>query len=273
MRVIVTRPAREAQAWVAALQHAGHAALALPLIEIAPAPDLDAVRAVWAQWGADSQRWQALMFVSVNAVEGLFAARPADAPLVPALQAEAWAPGPGTVRALQAAAWPSARIVAPSEDAPQFDSEALWARVGDRLGPHSRVLIVRGASALEGSGAVSHGVGRDWFARQVRAAGGQVDFLAAYQRRPPLWTDAEREAATRLAADAEAVWLFSSSEAVRHLRQLLPEQDRRAARALVTHERIAQAARDAGFGEVVVSRPALADVSQALTAYAQRAPR
>ena len=39
MRVIVTRPQREAQRWVAGLAAAGHEALALPLIEVGPPAD------------------------------------------------------------------------------------------------------------------------------------------------------------------------------------------------------------------------------------------
>ena len=49
MRVIVTRPEREAQDWVQALQQAGYAAQALPLIGIGPAPDLAAVQQAWRQ--------------------------------------------------------------------------------------------------------------------------------------------------------------------------------------------------------------------------------
>ena len=40
MRVLVTRPISEAAPWVAGLAAAGHDAVALPLIEISPAQDL-----------------------------------------------------------------------------------------------------------------------------------------------------------------------------------------------------------------------------------------
>jgi len=43
MRVIVTRPEADAQAWLDAIKNAGHEALYLPLIEIGPAPDAQAV--------------------------------------------------------------------------------------------------------------------------------------------------------------------------------------------------------------------------------------
>ena len=60
MRVVITRPASDAQAWVDALQAAGHSALALPLIEVGPASHAQPVADAWAQW----PQWQAVMFVS-----------------------------------------------------------------------------------------------------------------------------------------------------------------------------------------------------------------
>jgi uroporphyrinogen-III synthase len=64
------------------------------------------------------------------------------------------------------------------------------------------------------------------------------------------------------------VWLFSSSEAVANLRALLPDQSWQQARAVATHPRIAQAARDAGFAVVCESRPALADVVASIESFA-----
>ncbi len=249
MRVIVTRPQREAQDWVQALQQAGHDAQALPLIAIAPAPDAAALQRAWRQLDG----CLGLMFVSANAVDGFFAARPADAPL----PLQAWATGPGTVGALLRAGVPASHITAPPADAAQFDSETLWQQVAARITPGVRVLIVRGADAAEGGS--TQGAGRDWFARQVAAAGGTVDFVASYQRcRPQL--DAAQLQLAQAAAGDDSVWLFSSSEAVLNLQASLPQQDWGAARAVATHARIAQAVRAAGFAVVHESRPALADV-------------
>ncbi|MFN4360266.1 MAG: uroporphyrinogen-III synthase [Hylemonella sp.] len=255
MRVVVTRPQREAQDWVQALQQAGHEAWALPLIAIAPAPDAVALRQAWAQL----DRYLGVMFVSANAVEGFHAARPAG----DATSFEAWATGPGTVRALRQAGVPQARIVAPLDDAPQFDSEALWALVAQRIRPGVRVLVMRGADA---AGRSSEGAGRDWFGRQVREAGGEVEFLASYQRQPPVLDAAQRQRALAAACDG-SVWLFSSSEAVHNLQASLPDVDWRHARAVATHARIAQAARAAGFAEVRDTRPALADVQASIESF------
>jgi len=86
-----------------------------------------------------------------------------------------------------------------------------------------------------------------------------VDFVVAYQRAAPVWGPAERALATQAASDG-SLWLFSSAEAVGHLSSLLPGQSWAQARALATHARIAQAARDLGFATVRESRPTLVDV-------------
>lgn len=78
---------------------------------------------------------------------------------------------------------PPDRIDGPAPDAPQFDSEALWQQVAGQIRPGDRVLIVRGRSG--GAHDTAQGSGRDWLARQIEAAGGQVDFVVAYQRGAP----------------------------------------------------------------------------------------
>ena len=74
-RIIVTRPAPDAQRWVALLREQGLHAEALPLLEIAGADDLAPVQAAWSRLN----EFAALMFVSGNAVKHFFAARPAHA--------------------------------------------------------------------------------------------------------------------------------------------------------------------------------------------------
>jgi len=256
MRVIVTRPQREAQDWVQALRQAGHEAQALPLIAIGPAPDAAAVQQAWRQL----DQYLGVMFVSANAVAGFFAARPADAIATladPVVRSRAWATGPGTLKALLHAGVPASRIVAPAADAAQFDSEALWQLIATQVRPGSRVLIVRGADAADGGN--TQGAGRGWFARQVTQAGGTVDFVVSYQRQRPQLDAAQLQLAHAAASDG-SVWLFSSSEALHNLQACLPQQDWRAARAVATHARIAEAARAAGFAVVRESRPALADI-------------
>ena len=252
--VIVTRPRRDAARWVQDLQARGLQAEALPLITITLLPDLPALRQTWKQMSV----YTALMFVSGNAVEGFFASNQAAA-LVQLAQAATdsiasgaprfLAPGPGTVAALRHAGIPQALIDAPADDAAQFDSEALWALLAHRPWEGQRVLVLRGQSAHTGA------AGRDWLARQLEAAGAQVDFACVYERRAPLFSAQQLQRIDAAARDG-SVWLFSSSEAVGNL----PPQDWSQARAVATHPRIAEAARKAGWGVVVQSRPALADI-------------
>lgn len=171
------------------------------------------------------------------------------------------APGPGTVAALLAAGVPAAQIDAPAPDAGQFDSEALWAVIGQRDWQGRRVLVVRGHS-LGAPGASS---GRDWITRQWQAAGAQVDFVGVYQRQAPQFNDAQL-ARARAASSDGSVWLFSSSEALAHLLSMAGLQgvDWGRARALATHPRIVQAVRAAGWGVVAESRPALHDIGATL---------
>lgn len=233
-RVIVTRPAAQAGPFVQRLRALGLEADALPLIDILPAADPHAVQAAW----------QALpgcvlaMFVSANAVQHFFAARPEGCGWPAGTQAGST--GPGTTAALRAAGVGADRVVEPADGGP-YDTEALWQHLCRRPWAGTRVLIVRG----EG--------GRDWLARQLQGAGAQVDFVAAYRRRAPAWTDAHRALVSRaLAEPAGWRWHFSSSESIDHLLQACPGVGAAAARALATHPRIAEHARAAGFGPVAL---------------------
>lgn len=261
-RVIVTRPAREAAHWVEQLGAHGLQAVALPLIAIGPCTDPAATQAL-AQARERLGAYKALMFVSGNAATYFFESKwpvPLDTQALPAIKTRAWAPGPGTSAALLQAGVPPGQIDGPAPDAAQFDSEALWQQVHGQIGPGDRVLIVRGRSATpDGAHESPVGSGRDWLAQQITAAGGQVDFVVAYQRGAPQFNAEERALAQQAAQDG-SVWLLSSSEAVAHLAQALPGQPWAAAQALATHPRIAQAARAVGFGTVRECRPALADV-------------
>ncbi|GAB3769845.1 hypothetical protein GCM10028796_35600 [Ramlibacter monticola] len=243
MALVLTRPRQEGERWAERLRARGHASLLLPLIEIGPPKDLAPLRAA----AADLGRYAAAMFVSPNAVQGLFALAPRfEGP-------RAWAPGLGTRDALRAAGVPPGRIDTPAEDAGQFDSESLWQQVGGQLHAGDRLLLVRGGDS-EG-----RSQGRDWLAQQLAARGVAVDTVVAYVRQLPAWGEAERDSARRAAEDG-SLWLFSSSEAAGNLRALLPGQSWTGVRALATHPRIAQAVRALGFGAVHESRPAYDDV-------------
>ncbi|MEN9628576.1 MAG: uroporphyrinogen-III synthase HemD [Pseudomonadota bacterium] len=251
MRVIVTRPAAQAQAWVPRLQALGVDAVSLPLLGIEPAPDSDAVRAAWALVPGAAL----VMFVSANAVSHFFAWQPAGAPWP--TTALAGSTGPGTSAALRQAGVPAQRIAEPDGAGP-FDTEALWRRIAGLEWDGRHVLVVRG----EG--------GRDWLADQLRAAGARVSFVAAYRRvAPDLRGPAAALMQAALRQPAGHCWHFSSSQAIEHLRQAWAGADWSASQALATHVRIAEAARRAGFGRVDTVGVHPADVA----AWLQQGPR
>ncbi|WP_300707825.1 uroporphyrinogen-III synthase [Limnohabitans sp.] len=252
--VLVTRPEREAEPWVQALQAEGVRAEAFPLIDISALPDPSALQAAWQQ----VPTCLAVMFVSANAVRFFMAAQPGG---VHVQACRAWATGPGTQAALLAAGWPAQQIDAPPADSSQFDSEALWAVVAERVraaqAPSpARVLIVRGADA-QGQMA-----GRDWLAQQLEEAGLLVLQAVAYVRRAPVLSPAQQARAEQAMHDG-SLWLFSSSEAALHLTQACPRLDLSQARALATHPRIAERLRQAGWGHVELVPAALS--AQALS--------
>lgn len=242
-RVIVTRPGREAQTWADALQARGVPCETLPLIEIAALPDPKDLAQSWR----DVPRHMALMFVSANAVRFFMAARPANQPMP---RCRAWSTGPGTRAALLAAGWPEDLIDSPGEDAPQFDSEALWALVAQRVQAavaaglsRPSMLIVRGADAR------GQLAGRDWLAQQLESAGLAVLQTVAYVRQAPVLTPAQQSLARQAVCDGSA-WLFSSSEAAQHLLMACPDLPLAQAWALATHPRIAQRLQASGWGRV-----------------------
>ena len=236
MRLIVTRPASQAQAWVQALQDLGVDACALPLLEIKAVDDLSPIETDWR----GLHRLALVMFVSANAVEHFFAARPAGANWPPQLAAAST--GPGTTAALRRVGVP--HIEQPAPDEGQFDSEALWRQLNKQSWSGRQVLIVRGEE------------GRSWLADTLRSTGAVVSMRVAYRRLAPRLSPTEHallQAALQRPADHR--WLFSSSEAVAQLRLLAPQASWGESVALASHPRIAQAAKDIGFGRVDLVAP------------------
>jgi len=244
VRVLVTRPAAQAAQWVVDLRARGLDAVSLPLIAISPVDNLARVHAAWQT--LPQQRLA--VFVSPNAAQHFFAARPAGQ----AWPATTWAasPGPGTTQALVSLGVPVSQVIEPAADSAQFDSEALWQQLKLHRWQDADVLVVRGDG------------GRDWLADTLRQHGARVDHLSAYQRAAPR-LDADERAVLQAALESPSthVWFFSSSEAIAHLQTLVaPGTGWAGARAIGTHPRIVAAARQCGFADVVECRPSLAAV-------------
>jgi len=214
--------------------------VAVPLIEIASPADPRAVDEAWASLPDRSL----VVFVSVNAVERFFAARPAGAFWRAGLRAAA--PGPGTGASLQKEGVPAESIVAPAAESSQLDSESLWQALRESDWNGRSVLVVRGDG------------GRDWLIERLVEAGATVEAVAAYRRLAPrLSSEERRHVDAAFAAPVEYAWLFSSSEAIGHLCALDGVAIAPGSRALATHPRIAARARQAGFAAVFEVQPGL----------------
>lgn len=246
--VIVTRPAPEAGIWVKRLQAHGMLALALPLLDTAPTTDAASLDRFQATAGG----YDACMFVSPQAVRFFSDPRWIQA------GCRCWAPGPGTAQALITLGVHADRVDQPEPHSAQFDSEALWAVVAPQVKSRHRILMVRGLSP-DGS------TGRDWLKKQCEVRGGEVDVCVAYRRLAAVW-DTEQACMAEQALHDGSIWLISSSEALIHLADRFPAHDFSRARALVTHPKIELSARNMGFREIIMTRPAITDVLVGLQA-------
>jgi uroporphyrinogen-III synthase len=248
MRAILTRPEPQCSQWAAALVASDVPAVALPLIDIAP---------VTFNWQSDSQSakpYDACVFVSQSAVMGFFQTH-----TVASLQgARCLVSGLGTRAALIQIGLAASQIDAPDAVSAQFDSETLWQKVAGADWQGKRVCVIRGSNYL------GEPEGRPWLAEQLQQAGASVDFVTTYQRRLPQLSEASRQILQH--PQELDVWVFSSSQAIEHLKLLVPTANWSQSRAIVTHERIFMSAKGAGFGLVAITRPVLADVIVALKA-------
>jgi uroporphyrinogen-III synthase len=253
MKVLVTRPATQADEWVLELRAKGIDAAALPLIGITPAINTMPVVLAWVQL---AKRTLAV-FVSPNAAEQFFALKPPGM-FWPATT-YAGSTGPGTSRMLLKLGVPRDRLIEPAPDAAQFDSESLWARLEtlDVDWQGAGVLLVRGDG------------GREWLAEQLAGRGAQVAKLVAYHTTAPKFNKTQRSLLNAaLAFPQHHLWLFSSSEAVTHLAAAVTFGNWGKAWALTTHPRIAARAQELGFSNVVQTRPAIEAVAACIQSFA-----
>ncbi|KFI06477.1 uroporphyrinogen-III synthase [Massilia sp. BSC265] len=227
--VVITRPRAQAEPLAQAVRARGRRAVVLPLLEIAPLDDTSLLRAALAELPS----YALVAFVSPNAIDAAFQhldGWPASVPI--------GVVGEGSRAALarHGITGDNATIHCPP-DAASSDSEHLLASLDLSAFAGRRVLIVRGES------------GRELMADTLRAAGAQVDTVAAYRRSVPPLTEALAVELGALLAQPND-WIITSSEALRGLaglvRQLDPDTgiDRlRVQHLIVPHARIAETAR------------------------------
>jgi len=237
--VVITRPRAQADSLAQAVARLGRRAEVLPLLEIAPLADTAPLRAALAELPA----YALVAFVSPNAVDAAFAhldGWPSGVPI--------GIVGEGSRAALRrhGVTDATATIFCPPDPA-HSDSEHLLASLDLSALRGRRVLIVRGES------------GRELMADTLRAAGAQVETVAAYRRSVPALSDALAARLSALLAQPND-WIITSSEALRGLAGLVHQLDppggmARLARQhlIVPHARIAETARALGCGRVTLT--------------------
>ena len=187
---------------------------ALPLMAIAPVADPAALRAAWRSWRRLPRR-----DVRQRQRGAAFLRRTLRRRRLAGAGTRAWATGPGHARGAAASGRARRAIDAPPPSAAQFDSETLWRQVAAQVRPGDRVLIVRGGDA-EGASSGPRLAGRPAGGRGRAGRTGRG--LPARGRRSS--APAQLQQASEAARRGD-VWLFSSSQAIAHLRALLPQQD------------------------------------------------
>ncbi|WP_198119166.1 uroporphyrinogen-III synthase [Massilia rhizosphaerae] len=237
--VVITRPRQQAEPLARAVAALGRTPLILPLLDISPLPDETQLRAALARL----RDYALVAFVSPNAVDAAFAhidAWPDDVAL--AVVGE----GSRAALARHGVCGDRYRIHAPL-DASHSDSEHLLQALDTAALAGRKVLVVRGET------------GRELLPDALRAAGIDVETVAAYRRAvPSLSPDLAASLRALLAAPND--WIVTSSEALRGLAGLVEQLDGGASvaklqqqRLIVPHARIAETAEALGFKAVTLT--------------------
>jgi uroporphyrinogen-III synthase len=256
--LVVTRPSGQASALTEALQTAiasiaashpeqGWQApqiLALPLLTIVPKSDPNVAAAIRTAM----QTADLAVFVSPNAIECAMRLLGDDWQSIAQRPIPIGVVGQSSYHALErhgigTEANTPTPIWMPGSPA-QWDSEGLWEAIANRFPSWAgrRVVVFRGDG------------GREWLVDQLQSVGAQVEAIAVYSRIPLSESSPQWEKALNADTDS-ALWILTSSEAVRHLGAVLEQQGRQdylaSASALCPHHNIARSAHEIGFGAVV----------------------
>jgi uroporphyrinogen-III synthase len=238
LKILVTRPRDQAQQLARDIELAGGIPLLCPLLEIAPAPDTQALHELMSRL----DQYDLAIFISPNAVRyGMKAIRGALSPnpspvhgggerdsageggisiLPPALKMATV--GPGSAKALHESGVND--VIVPVD---RFDSEGLLAQLPNVAG--WRVMIFRGDG------------GRELLGDTLKARGAVVEYASCYSRRKP-----QLDVSELLKADAITV---TSSEALSHLSDIV-QNSLSGIPLFVPHPRIAELARVQGWQHI-----------------------
>jgi uroporphyrinogen-III synthase len=238
-KVVVTRPRAQAEPLARRIAAAGREVVVFPLLEIAPLDDTSALQAALAEL----DQFALAAFVSPNAIDAVFALRPAwPAQLPIAVLGE----GSRAALARHGIAGDAYRVYVPVDPA-RSDSEHLLQALDLAALAGRKVLVVRGET------------GREVLPDALRAAGVDVETVAAYRRAVPDLTP-DFAASLRALLAGPNDWIITSSEALRGLAGLVEQLDGGASvanlqrqRLIVPHARIAETASALGFTAVTLT--------------------
>jgi uroporphyrinogen-III synthase len=245
-RILVTRPAAQAGQLAALIAGQGGEAICFPLLEIAPADDLQPLQ----QAVVRLDEYLMAIFISPNAVD--FSVPKILAQRQWPMGLRAAAIGPGTVA--QLGRYGIAQVLCPTL---RFDSEALLElpefQAGRVVG--QKILILRGNG------------GRELLAETLAKRGAAVDTVTCYRRSAP----ADGAPLLSLLRNKELDALtISSSEGLRALLALLDTDACERLRTLpvfVPHRRIAEVAGELGLQKCILTAPADAGILAGLCEY------
>ncbi|WP_207061590.1 uroporphyrinogen-III synthase [Motiliproteus sp. SC1-56] len=235
-RVLVTRPAHQADALCQHLQALGAEAVRFPTLAIHPCTPDNPQYSSLKQKFLDLDHYHAVIFVSANAARLGHEWIDSYWPQLP-LRIHWLAVGQATARTLS-------ELGIPAQHPDQaMDSEALLALPILQELDHQRVLICRG----EG--------GRELLAQTLQARGAQVDYAELYRRGCPTYSSADIESI--IYKSPPTVMLVTSGEAldnlVRLCRQVNQQFEASALRRrllVVPSPRVAEQAHQLGFEQV-----------------------
>ena len=231
--ILVTRPAHQAGHLSDLIQQAGGRPILFPVLEIADLPDLHALHAIIDRL----EQFQLAIFISPNAVQKAMNQIRARRELPDQLKIAAI--GKGSRKAL--AQFGIQDVITPNQ---RFDSEALLECPALQHVAGQHIVIFRGDG------------GRELLGDELRRRGAQVEYAECYRRQKPAVDKAQlRYFWARNELDAITI---TSTESLRNLYDIagkLCQQWLRKTPVFVTHERIAQSARELGMEQVFITAP------------------
>lgn len=234
MKVIVTRPAHQADPILTRLQQQGHSTVHMPLMHIAPLPDDNSTTDLRHKT-LNIDHYQAVVVISMNAAEIGLQWLDNYWPQKP-LGIDWIAVGPSTAEVLTQA---GLSVHCPASG---FDSEAMLRLdcLAPATLPNKKVLLWRGIG------------GREFLADTLRHYGATVDYAELYERQEihypaTVWQEALAD---------NAVLMLSSTQALDIVCSQVPQLAEQLSCLIVPSQRSSEDAKARGFNNVITATSA-----------------